>query len=57
MSKNIEAYAGFKVGKKRYFKIDIIEAISVALKISKSEVRRLIEQGAVSMWTDVKEKK
>ena len=54
--KNITAELNFRVGKRKFFKIDIIDLISTALNISKSEAKRLILQRAVGMWIDVKEK-
>ena len=41
-----------KVGKKRFFRADLVDTISSALKMSKSEVKRLIRKKAVDLYIE-----
>lgn len=48
----IKSELTFKVGKRTYFKYDVIDLIKEGTNLSKSEIRRLIKQGAVRAWID-----
>ena len=40
----------FKYGKKNWFKISVVDMLSLALKNSKSEIKRMFDQKAIKIY-------